>query len=319
MYCLTAKVRIISQISQKQWDIDRISSVRILRDTESLTDTCTLTLPRSIRWEGQKEVPFRPGDMVQVHLGYDGDTELAFRGYIRRIKRGNPMTLELEDEMYQMKKLSAVKKAYKSTTIRQLLEDQGTGCRLRVMGEQHLGRYRVTVQTVAELLSDLRKQGIRSFFCTESGSPVLYAGVLFDHPKRPTQVLRTGQNIVTDNTEQQRAEDMKLRVKVVAISPDNKKTEVELGDKGGELRTLTCYNKSKEEAKAWGEQEMKRLKRDGLTGKLTTFGYRLLDKLDTVGVVIDGQRMGIYQINKNTITFGTSGYRQEVELGRRVN
>ena len=99
MYCLTAKVRIISQISQKQWDIDRISSVRILRDTESLTDTCTLTLPRSIRWEGQKEVPFRLGDMVQVHLGYDGDTELAFRGYIRRIKRGNPMTLELEDEM----------------------------------------------------------------------------------------------------------------------------------------------------------------------------------------------------------------------------
>ena len=317
MYRLSAKVRIISE---RQWDFSKISSARIVRDTESLTDTCELTLPRRIKWDGLSELPLHIGDMVTLELGYDNQTELAFRGYIRRIKRDVPVTLELEDEMYQMKKLEAVKKAYKSVTLRQLLEDQATACRLRVMGEQGLGAYRVTAKTVAELLGQLQEQGIRSFFLTEDGSPVLCSGVLMEHTKpAPKQVLRTGMNIVGHDLDQQDARDMKLRVKVISIMPNNKKKTVELGDKDGELHTLHCYNKTEQEARKWGQQEMKRLQRDGLTGTVTTFGYRLLDKLDTVGIVMDGKRKGIYQIKKNTITFGSQGYRQEVELGQRVD
>ena len=84
-------------------------------------------------------------------------------------------------------------------------------------------------------------------------------------------------------------------------------------------RTLHCYGKTEAEAKAWGEQEIKRLKRDGLTGSLTTFGYKLVDLLDTVGVKIDGNKMGTYQVKKNKIKFGTGGFRQELTLGQRVS
>ena len=316
MYRLGAKIVINSE---KRWEFTTINTVKVVRDMDSLTQTCTLTLPRRLRWDGQTEVPLRRGDEVKVWLGYDDRLELAFQGYIRQVGVKTPVVIECEDEMYQMKLLPAVRKAYRSVTLRQLLEDQGTGCRLRIMGEQSLGQYRVQAQTVAQLLDDLGKQGIKSFFRYEGSGPVLYSGVLFDHDKRPKQVFRTGQNIISDQLEQQHAEAMRLRVKVVSLMPDNKKNTVEVGDKDGELRTLHCYNKTKEEARKWGEQEVKRLRRDGLSGSFTTFGHHLVDVLDPVGMVIDGKRMGIYQVTKNTITFGTGGYRQELELGQRVN
>lgn len=93
---------------------------------------------------------------------------------------------------------------------------------------------------------------------------------------------------------------------------------MEVGDKDGEHRTLHTYNKSEKELKAWAEQEIKRLKVDGLTGNFTTFGYKLVDKLDAIGIKIDGKKMGIYQVTKNTIKYGSGGYRQEITLGHRV-
>lgn len=93
---------------------------------------------------------------------------------------------------------------------------------------------------------------------------------------------------------------------------------MEVGDADGERRTLHTYNKTESELKAWAEQEIKRLKVDGLTGSFTTFGYKLVDKLDAVGIKIDGNKMGVYQVKKNVVKFGTNGYRQEITLGMRV-
>ena len=143
--------------------------------------------------------------------------------------------------------------------------------------------------------------------------------MLFERENRPTQVFATGVNIIdAQNLEQQKAENMRLRIKAISLMPDNKKIKVEVGDADGEHRTLHTYNKSESELRAWAEQEIKRLKRDGLTGSFTTFGYRLVDKLDAVGVKIDGEKKGVYQVRKNVIKYGTGGFRQEITLGARV-
>jgi len=153
----------------------------------------------------------------------------------------------------------------------------------------------------------------------EDGKPVLYCGVIFERDTKPSQVFATGVNIIRDsNLEQQLAANIRLCVKAVSIMPNNKKIKVEVGDKDGEHRTLHTYNKSESELKAWAEQEIKRLKVDGLKGSFTTFGYRLVDKLDAIGIKIDGNKMGVYQVQKNVIKYGTGGYRQEITLGQRV-
>lgn len=315
MYRLTAKIEITGA---KSWRLDFVTGVEITRDTEKLTDICKITLPKKIKWDGENEVPVKRGDAVKVWLGYDDRNELAFAGYVKEVGFKTPVVLECEDEMFKLKQMATIKKAYKSTTLEQLLKDQGL-TDVKVMGEQTLDAYRVTADTVASLLGKLQESGIRSFFRCEDGKPVLYSGVIFERGTGASQVFATGINIINDQSlEQQKADTMRLNVKAVSILPNNKKIKVEVGDADGERRTITTYNKTESQLKAWAEQEIKRLKRDGLKGSLTTFGYKLVDKLDTVGFKINGTPMGVYQVKKNVIKYGSGGYRQEVTLGLRV-
>lgn len=315
MYVLSAKIEIQGD---KSWQVPFITSVEITRDTEKLTDECKVTLPKRLKWDGEAQIPVKRGDSIKVWTGYGEDMELAFAGYVRSVGIKTPIVLTCEDEMFKLKQMACTKKAYKNVNLGTLLKDQGLE-NVKVFGEQNLGQFRVTDDTVAALLGRLQDSGIRSFYRYEDGTPVLYCGVLFERDTQPSQVFATGVNIISDSSlEQQLAANIRLCIKAVSIMPNNKKIKVEVGDKDGEKRTIHTYNKTESELKAWAEQEIKRLKVDGLTGSFTTFGYRLVDKLDAIGIKIDGNKMGVYQVKKNVIKYGTGGYRQEITLGLRV-
>lgn len=316
MFKLYAKVELSGD---RSWSLDFVTDVEITRDTEKLTTEAKITLPKKMRWDGSADIPVRRGDSVRIFLGYDDNLQPAFVGYVRDVGFKTPIVLTCEDDMFRLKQMPAAKKAYRSVTLETLLKEQGITYRLNIMGVQSLGAYRVTADTVASLLGKLSQQGVRSFFRYENGEPVLYCGVLFERSATPSQVFKTGLNIISDqNLKQQKAENMRLRVKAVSLMPDNKKIKVEVGDADGEHRTLHTYNKTESELKAWAEQEIKRLKRDGLTGSFTTFGASLVDCLDAIGLIIDGKKAGVYQVKKNVIKYGSSGYRQEITLGPRV-
>lgn len=317
MLKLSAKIEIKGT---KKWTFEKITACEIVRDMDALTTTCTLTLPKKAQWQDETSNPLKRGDEVSVWLGYDDDLQLVFKGYILQKGFKAPLVIKCEDEMFQLKQTEAKKKTYKSVTLETLLKDQELKYPIKVLGEQNVGQYRVNVETVAELLGYLKENNIRSFFRLENGDPVLYCGVMFEHDAKLRQVFATGVNIISDESlDEQNADDVKIKLKVISLQPDNKKKiKVEVGDNGGERRTLHCYNKTEAEAKAWGEQELERLKRSGLTGSFTTFGAPLVDCLDVVGIKIDDERKGKYQVQKNVITYGTGGFRQEITLGARV-
>lgn len=316
MFRLSAKIEIQSD---RTWSVEGVTAVEIVRDTDKLTTEAKITLPKKLKWDGSEKIPVKRGDKVTISLGYDDNLQTAFFGFVRDVGFKTPVVITCEDDMFNLKQMPAKKMAYRSVTLEKLLKDQGISYRLNVMGEQSLGAYRVTADTVAALLGKLSQQGIRSFFRYEEGEPVLYCGVLFERDNKPSQVFKTGFNIISDqNLKQQKAENMRLRVKAVSLMPDNKKIKVEAGDADGEQRTLHTYNKTESELKAWAQQEIKRLKRDGLSGSFTTFGHTLVDCLDAVGIIIDGTKMGVYQVKKNVIKYGDTGYRQEITLGLRI-
>ena len=316
MFRLCAKVEIKGD---RSWSLDFVTAVEITRDTEKLTAEAKITLPKKMKWDGSAEIPVRRGDSVRISLGYDDSLQLAFVGWVRDVGFKTPVVITCEDDMFKLKQMPAVKKAYRSVTLETLLKDQGITHRLNIMGEQSLGAYRVTADPVAPLLRHLSHQGVRPSFPYRDGEPVLYCGVLFERDSTPAQVFKTGLNIISDQSlQQQKAENMRLRVKAVSLMPNNKKIKIEVGDSDGEHRTLHTYNKTESELKAWAEQEIKRLKRDGLTGSFTTFGYKLVDPLDAIGLIIDGTKMGVYQVKKVVIKYGDGGFRQEITLGLRV-
>lgn len=316
MFRLCAKIEIKGD---RAWSFDFVNAVEITRDTEKLTTEAKITMPKKVKWDKADKIPVKRGDSVKISLGYDDNLQTAFVGYVRDVGFKTPIVITCEDEMFKLKQMPTKKKAYRSVSLETLLKDQGISYRLNIMGEQALGAYRVTADTVAALLGKLSEQSIRSFFRYEDGAPVLYCGVLFERDTRPAQVFKTGLNIISDQSlQQQKAENMRLRVKAVSLMPDNKKIKVEVGDADGEHRTLHTYNKTESELKAWAEQEIKRLKRDGLTGSFTTFGHTLVDCLDAIGIVIDGVKSGVYQVKKNIVKYGDGGYRQEITLGLHV-
>lgn len=316
MFRLCAKIEIKGD---RAWSFDFVNAVEITRDTEKLTTEAKIIMPKKVKWDKADKIPVKRGDSVKISLGYDDNLQTAFVGYVRDVGFKTPIVITCEDEMFKLKQMPTKKKAYRSVSLETLLKDQGISYRLNIMGEQALGAYRVTADTVAALLGKLSEQGIRSFFRYENGAPVLYCGVLFERDTRPAQVFKTGLNIISDQSlQQQKTENMRLRVKAVSLMPDNKKIKVEVGDADGEHRTLHTYNKTESELKAWAEQEIKRLKRDGLTGSFTTFGHTLVDCLDAIGIVIDGVKSGVYQVKKNIVKYGDGGYRQEITLGLRV-
>lgn len=317
MLKLSAKVEIRGG---KSWTFDKITECEIIRDSEALTTTCKLTLPRKITWKGEPSIPIRRGDRISVSLGYDDMLQLAFTGYVLRVGIRTPVEIFCEDDMFILKQTPCVKKSYKNVDILTLLKDQVHQYEVKVLGEQNIGQYRANFETVAEMLAHLKENNIRTFFRLENGTPILYCGVLFDHGTQMRHVFSTGINIISDeNLDEQRAEDVKIKLKVISLQPDNKKKiKVEVGDADGEKRTLHCYGKSETEAKAWGEQELERLKRDGLTGSFQTFGHILLDCIDVIGIKYHGQRKGKYQVQKNRINYGNNGFRQEITLGARV-
>ena len=318
MFKLTAKIEIKG--TGKKWEFDKVAEVEITRDTDTLTDTCVLKLPKKVRWQNEERIPIKRGDEVTVCLGYDDELELAFRGFVTTIGLKTPIEIHCEDYMFQLKQKEAKKLSYKSATVEQILRDQELGVQFRVFGEQHIGQYRVTANTVTELLGQLKDQGgIRSFFLIENDTPVLYCGVLFEREAACRQVFATGVNLIDDTQlDTQTAADVKIKVRAISLQPDNKRIRIDVGDADGEKRTLHTYNKTEQELKAWAEQELRRLKRDGLKGTFTTFGAVLIDKLDHIGIKIDGVRRGIYQVQKNVIKYGTGGFRQEITIGQKV-
>lgn len=317
MLKLSARIEITGE---KKWVFEKVTACEIVRDSDALTTTCKLTLPRKVKWKGETSNPIKRGDKISVWLGYDDKLQLAFSGYVLRKGFKAPIEIFCEDEMFMLKQTPCVKKSYKSVDIQTLLKDQNLSYDIKVLGEQNIGQYRANFETVAELLAHLKENNIRTFFRIENDKPVLYCGVLFDHGNEMRQVFATGVNVISDSSlDDQKAEDVKIKLKVVSLQPDNKKkVKVEVGDADGEKRTLYCYGMTEAEAKAWGEQELERLKRDGLTGSFQTFGHVLLDLLDVIGLKIDGERKGKYQVAKNTITYGNGGFRQDVTLGTRA-
>ena len=237
MLKLSAKVEIKGE---KSWTFQKVTACEIVRDSEALTTTCKLTLPRKVKWKGETSIPIRRGDKISVWLGYDDNLQLAFSGYVLRIGIKTPVVIFCEDEMFMLKQTPCVKKSYKNVDIQTLLKDQNLPYEIKVLGEQNVGQFRVNKENVAELLAQLKENNIRTFFRLENDKPVLYCGVLFDHGNEMRQVFSTGVNLISDDSlDEQRAEDVKIKLKVVSLQPDNKKKiKVEVGDADGEKRTL---------------------------------------------------------------------------------
>ena len=306
----------------KTWKFNAVAGCTIVEDVTTLTDTCELLLPKRIDWQGAKhlELPIKRGDKITVKLGYNGILKTRFIGFIRTIDAKKPVKILCEDGMFLLKTTATKKKGYKNTTLKQVITDLlgGTGIQIQLVDDDiQLRQYRILKDTVAEELNEMKSTyGLRAYFRTINGVSKLYVGLGYPFDNRRNESFVYGKNLISEDFVYRIAEDVKIKVKAISIDSKNKRFELEVGDKDGEVYTVFHDNLNPAGLRLFAEAELKRFKTTGFKGSFETFGEPFVNKCDIVHIEASDNNKGDFLIKKNEITFGMNGYRQKIEIGQ---
>lgn len=315
--------RLNAKIEMGEYYSDNAHEVIIESDIAMLTDSCTIQLPRKIQWGRGKIInPLKRGDKISVYLGYDNEYLHEFTGFIKDVGIKTPMKIYCEDSMFWLKQKELKKDAYRKITLKKLIETitEGMGIKIDCPIDVNLGNYRITRNNVAQELEELKRvYGFYAYFRKIDNEDILYVGWGFPTTHRETHRFEYGKNIIDEQLEYVDEKNIKLKVKAITVDAQNKRREIEVGDKDGELRTVYAYNMNDTDLKNFAVAEMERFKISGFKGSFTTFGFPSVKATDIVQIKTQDGHSGSYLITKLTKIYGTGGYRQKIEIGAKVN
>jgi hypothetical protein len=322
--------RLTTKITLGNYSFNFCNEVEIESSWQDLTDTATIIIPKQLTADNKPvvngtEAVFKVGDMVQFELGYEFQNDTVFQGYISDIKPKIPLEIKCEDAMWLLKQ-NSFKKTFKAVTVKELVSYITRGLKAPVEAvfsfpDMQLGKFRINNATGAQVLEELRKTyGILSFFRESK----LYVGFAYSHTDtnyRNIIPLQFTPNVIADDLIYKDKNNQKIKIKAISIHQDNKQEEYETGDGDGQLVPVFTYNKSHADLKKLADNMLSIYKVDGFQGKLTTFGKPFIRQGDAVELrdYKLPERNGTYLIKKVVRTFGQGGYRQELELDRRIN
>lgn len=239
-------------IGNKQ--LTTVHSVHVKNDAKEIGSSCKLVVPLACRiqyTDGAHDFLtdlaknlFKSGDAVTItawyvdQLGNAMPTIQVFNGFVYEFIEGTPMTIDCMDNIFLLNQ-STVNLSYKSTTIRQVMTDilKGTGISL-ILPTIDLTLQNLTfrIMSPASVLEWLKKEiGLN---ISLSGNK-LYCNIASNTVNMV--ILNTTRNVVKSDLQKPEAVYLKLKVKAWFIMENGKKTSLEVGDTGGELREVFFY------------------------------------------------------------------------------
>jgi len=328
------------------YDFDYLHKVEIRSSWDMLTDTATLLLPKKISYRNRKteltkvitgltDVPskdypvFVQGDLSELSGGYGDDVPSIFSGYIRAISPNYPIKIDFEDSMYWLKNIYIEKKTFEDTTLEDVVKfitaDAPSNIVLNVVEGFKFGLLRISNSTAAEVLEYIKKQyGMVSWFRGNA----LNVGLAYLSDQASSlkvhRFIGSGPDvniISTENLEYKTDDQVKIKLKVISIYPDNTRKEVIVGDLSGETRTMYQYDVPESSLKKIGEEYLPQLVYTGYRGYFTTFLLPLVRHGDAVKLSDPEfpDREGIYLVKEVVYTYGVDGGMQKITLDRKIS
>lgn len=300
-----------------------VNDVLIKRSVYNLAATALIKIPVTavLKYTGQPPThietasAIKVGDPVTIKLGYDNQLNDEFKGYVKRLNYTVPLEVECEDEFYQTRSVNCVF-SKKETSLKSCINEILPAVQIGYCTNLTLKNFVVNNKPGSWVLGLLKKEYGLSVFFGPDGK--LYAGRITDFTGE-TVKYRLRYNVIRDSElKYQLAEDVKLKVKAVCYYKDGTKIEGEIGEDGGEKKTLYYYDvKDAAELKELATLELKRYSYDGYRGRIETF---LLPFVQPCGIAeiddpIYKERNGSYLVESVETRFGTGGGRRIVEIG----
>ncbi len=308
----------------KTWLFNAVADCNIVEDVSTLTDTCEIQLPKKIKWQEavakNGKPPIKRGDKITIKLGYDGDLQTRFTGFIRSVGAKVPVTIKCEDGMFVLKSHKVKPKAFKNASLHEIVSYllEGTSIQFQLMDKNiKVGNWRLTKTHASEELQELKeKMMLSSYFRRINGESILYIGLAYPLDNRKKVKFMHGKNIIDENFEYRDKEDIRVRCEAQSFNAKNKKVTYEYGDKDGDVIKIRIDGLTENELKKYAIEAVERYKQSGFKGSFETFGQPEVSKCDMVEIHASDGNSGVYLVKKLEIEFGTNGCRQKIELGQ---
>jgi len=320
MFVLTAKITI------GKATFKFVNDVVIKKSIHSIEQSAVIKLPLSGVVKSDtgsvKKVniadQIKSGDNVEIQLGYDGKLKTEFKGQVYRINYKNLLEVEC-DNVYSIRH-NTVAKTWSQITLKDLLNEVLTGVTLYdKMPQITLYNVAYKYKSILWMLEDLRTKYNLSIFFLEDGS--LYAGLTYGYSNGNVK-LNLRKNVINpDELKWIDAADVKLKIKAIDYTRDGKKIEAEVGDKDGEIRTISLYNVAdKASLEKLASAEMEKYKYSGYRGQLTSFLIPQITPCMNADLTDPTfpSRGGSYYVESVETRYGLGGGRRISTLGIKV-
>lgn len=329
------------KVSIGKYIFHQVNNIKIEKSWRELGDSCVIKMPKHVRINNQEQTNtlekyIKVGDAVKVMLWYKGfEQHEEFEGVIAKIKPTIPFELECEDMIWYFKRVPVQKTFPKGTTLKQVV---------KYLVDEVNAKYSDAQITLSSQLPNV-KFDTKEGFMIEGGNNAAtslqkikeeYGLVSYFNGRELFTGLSEQQsfglvrhslqwNVIENDLTYRNADDIKIRIKPVAFTSDNKKIETkkEVGDPNGELRTIHYYGITSEtELLKVAENDLNNYKYTGFEGTITTFLYPYARPLMTCELQdpeYGESRSGRYQIDSVVTEFSTNGARRTIELGKKLS
>lgn len=310
--------------------LKKVSSASIVASVKDLSDTATLVLPRNIsQFNGKKSLleSIKIDDKVEIKLGYNGMLFREFEGYVKNIGASEPIELELEDEMYILRKKKLKGKHYTTTSIQEILKEYFSEYELVLDNfNVNLVSFRIDNDVSAfDLLHHLKENYPVDFYFkngTDPLKPALYFTYNYSEVPTAYKVYHLEKNVVKNELKHIVSSARKARIKAISKLRNGKTISVTFGDSDAKANTLNfAHIETEKELERLAKAELEKIKNNEFSGKIKGFGFPRTQSGE--GLEIQSKknpdRNGKFLIDKVTITFNESGYRRENEISKKIS
>lgn len=308
-----------------------VHDVTVKRSIYAPGATATLQVPATAVLKQQGEPPanvetarqIKPGDPVEIRLGYDGQSNVEFRGYVRHIVMQTPLRIECEDEFYATRSRTVTLPGG-TTTLRDLLGlcglDVGYAEELPLKNFNVGGKSRTTVSRVIEALG--AAYGLNLFFDLDGKFHACWQG----NYRTKTVRYELRRNVIDDSSlRYPDPTDRKVQVKVVSFQKDGTKKEVTEGEASGDKNRGTVVTRhfygitDTKTLRTIAQSEL--LRQNSCEGSITTFLVPFAEPgmLAMIDDPVYKEKGGDYEIESVETTFSRSGARRKIELGPKLS
>jgi hypothetical protein len=299
-----------------------MDSVEVVSSVEQLADTAKIVLPGSTHNKAlDVESKVKRGDKVSIELGYNGDLQTEFTGYLQNVSTdGGSITMECEDSIFLTRK-SIADKVMTDVKVKQVAEYVGQqvgGLKVECSYDFMYNKFTIHKATGFDVLKKLQDEINANIY--------LRGDTIHIHPAYEKIAGRTkydfARNIESSDLKYMRAENRKYEIEVEGIMADGKRIVVTTGTPGGDKRSIKVYGVyDTEMLKKRGEEELKQLVYDGYEGSITgwllpfvTPGYSAHIR-DVDYSYKDGW---YFVVAVTTSVTATGGAARKVELGKKL-